>query len=274
MRRPANVFFLAILIGLLSAAMVYRHLRAQQAELEAVRNSVRGAVSDVVVAAEPIPIGTLIAAHQLKVVRWPSEVRPDGALADPAAVVGQVARHSIPRHQPVTSAQLVGEGAGLLPLLIEQGMRGMSVKVDKVTGVSGFVTPNSRVDVLVSGKLDGNGNEAQRSKLILQNIRVLAIGTSIEMQDEKPVEVPTVTLLVSPQQAERLTLAARQEPVRLALRNFRDEEEVTTPGTSVGQLFAPDGGNQPRTNGRPRPPAPRRPSVEVLLGETRTQQVF
>lgn len=273
MRRPANVFFLAVLVGLLSAAMVYRHLRAQQAELEAVRNSARGAVSDVVVAGETIPIGTQIAAHQVKVVRWPSEVEPDGAVHDPALVVGQIARHTIHKHQPISAAQLVSEGAGLLPLLIDHGMRGMSVKVDKVTGVSGFVTPNSRVDVLVSGKLDGADEDAQRSKLILQNIRVLAIGTSIEVQDDKPVEVPTVTLLVTPEQAEKLTLAARQEPVRLALRNFRDEAEVTTPGTSVTQLFAPDGG-RPRANGKPKRAGPPRPSVEVLLGETRTQQVF
>jgi pilus assembly protein CpaB len=78
--------------------------------------------------------------------------------------------------------------------------------------------------VLVAGKPEGDSNVDERSKLILQNVRVLATGKSIEQQDEKPVEVPTVTLLVSPEEAEKLTLATRQEPVRLALRNFRDEE--------------------------------------------------
>ena len=123
-----------------------------------------------------------------------------------------------------------GEGVGLLPLLITEGMRAMSVKVDSVTGVSGFITPNSRVDVLVAGKPEGGGDEDERSKLILQNVRVLATGKSIEQKDEKPVEVPTVTLLVSPEEAEKLTLATRQEPVRLALRNYRDEEVVRTSG--------------------------------------------
>src|SRR5689334_4029621 len=85
---------------------------------------------------------------------------------------------------------------------IPVGMRGMSVKVDNVTGVSGFITPNSRVDVLVSGTPVGGEDREQRSKLVLQNIRVLATGTSIEQKDEKPEEVPTVTLMVSPEDAE------------------------------------------------------------------------
>src|SRR5206468_2579762 len=97
-----------------------------------------------------------------------------------------------------------------------------------VTGVSGFITPNSRVDVVVSGNPGGENDLL--SKVVLQNIRVLAIGTSIEQRDNKPVEVPTVTLLVTPQDAEKLTIATRQEPVRLALRNYRDEEAVQTTG--------------------------------------------
>src|SRR5262245_31369937 len=272
MRRPANIFFLAVVIGLLSAAIVYRHLRAQQAALDDLRNSARGAIVDVVVASEAIPIGSKIEARQVKAVRWPADVQPQGAINDVEHAVGRIARNSILGNQPVVESQLVSDASGLLPLLIDEGLRGMSVKVDNVTGVSGFITPNSRVDVLVSGNVQGGAEQSeQRSKLILQNIRVLAIGTTIEMQDNKPVEVPTVTLLVSPEQAETLTLAARQEPVRLALRNFRDEEEVTTPGSTTQQLFALNG--HPRdVHRKPAPPA--RPSVEVLLGETRTTQEY
>lgn len=272
MRRPANIFFLAIVIGLLSAAIVYRYLRAQQAELEAVRNSVRGALVDVVVAGEAISIGTRIEARQIKVVRWPMEVQPKGAINGVDLVVGRIARNGILDNQPIVESQLVSAAAGLLPLLIDEGMRGMSVKVDNVTGVSGFITPNSRVDVLVSGSMPGEEQDEQHSKVILQNIRVLAIGTTIEMQDNKPVEVPTVTLLVSPEDAERLTLAARQEPVRLALRNYRDEEEVITSGMNTRRLFALDG--TPRLDGHRKQAPPQRPSVEVLLGETRTKQEY
>jgi pilus assembly protein CpaB len=168
--------------------------------------------------------------------------------------------------------------------MIPDGMRAMSVRVDDVTGVSGFITPNSRVDVLVAGQTgDEESGRDQRSKLVLQNIRVLAIGTSIEQREDKPVEVPTVTLLVTPDEAEKLTLAARYEPVRLALRNYGDAAVVGTPGVSTGSLFqvsakppAP-----PPQVARPAEAKPRREaaperqprhSVEVLLGEKVTRQ--
>ena len=144
----------------------------------------------------------------------------------------------------------------------------MSVRVDNVTGVSGFITPNSRVDVLIAGNR-GEGNE-MRSRVILQNIKVMATGTIIEQKDEKPVEVPTVTLLVTPEQAETLTLATRYDSVRLALRNYRDEEMVETPGMTAAAMF----------HDRPAAPVavaaekdtgascvPTGPSVEVFLGE-------
>src|SRR5947207_9607427 len=150
-------------------------------------------------------------------------------------VVGSIARATIERNQPILQQALVAQGSGLLPLMIPEGMRGMSVRVDTVTGVSGFITPLSQVDVIIAGQREGE--QDQKSKVVLQNVKVLAIGKSIEQKDEKPVEVPTVTLLVSPADAEKLTLAARQEPVRLALRNYRDDDFVTTPGMSTRALF-------------------------------------
>src|SRR5690242_15313431 len=111
MRRPANIFFLAVVIGLLSAAMVYRHMRAQQDELDAVRNSVRGALVDVVVAGENIPIGTRIEARQVKTVRWPMEVQPAGAINDLEHVVGRIARNGILGNQPIVETQLVSDAA-------------------------------------------------------------------------------------------------------------------------------------------------------------------
>lgn len=275
MRKPGNVLLLAILIGALSAAMVYRYLRDQKAALEAARNAAVGTTVDVAVASEPIPIGSRIEPQQVRVVRWPVDAEPEGAIHDPARIIGRVARVSLEKHQPVLESHLVAEGASLLPLLITDGLRAMSVKVDQVTGVSGFITPNSRVDVLVSGYIDESGaSREQRSKLVLQNIRVVATGTSIEQRDNKPVEVPTVTLLVTPEQAERLTLAARQEPVRLALRGYRDEEEVSTPGLSTRQLFSQNGSSVAKSVRGRRRRVPVAPSVEVLLGEERTRQRF
>lgn len=273
MRKPANILFLAIVIGLLSAAMVYRYLQAQQAALEAARNSARQITTQVIVASELIPIGSRIEARQVRSVAWPLDAQPEGAIREAERAVGSIARATIQKNQPVSESNLVSEGAGLLALIISEGMRGMSVKVDKVTGVSGFVTPNSRVDVLVSGKIEDGEDREQHSKLILQNIKVLAIGTTIEQQDDKPVEVPTVTLLVSPEDAEKLTLAARQEPVRLALRNYRDNDNVETSGVTTKQLFGLDGKRR-RTAGKVGKTVPARPSVEILLGETRTRQPY
>jgi pilus assembly protein CpaB len=171
----------------------------------------------------------------------------------------------------------VPKGAGLLPLLITDGMRGMSVRVDTVTGVSGFVTPNSRVDVLVSGDPNDEAKEGdKKGKVILQNVRVLATGKDIEQKDEKPVEVPTVTLLVSPEDAEKLTIATRAEAVRLTLRNYRDEEIIPTAGIAMKTLFQPD----PGAKGAPQSSAPSDKAphahagggVQILLGDKVTRQ--
>lgn len=274
MRRSGNIFLLAVLIAALSAAMIYRYLRNQQQALEQARNAALGSTVDVTVANETLTIGSRIGPQQVRTVRWPLDAEPEGAIHDAQRVVGRIARATLEKNEPVVETDLISEGAGLLPLLITEGMRAMSVKVDKVTGVSGFITPNSRVDVLVSGNVEGAGEQDRQlqSKLILQNIKVLAIGTTIEQQDNEAVEVPTVTLLITPEDAEKLTLATRQEPVHLALRNYRDEESVTTQGVTTAELFGRDGRATARRPRRTGPPP--RPSVEVLLGEERTQQRF
>ena len=278
MRKPGNLLLLAIVIGALAAALVYRHMRALRSEIEAARQTAPGTV-DIVVASDTIPAGGRIGEQQVKVVGWPETLVPDGAIKDTKAVVNAVARVTIEKNQPINQSLLLGQGAEVLPLMIPEGMRAMSVRVDDVTGVSGFITPNSRVDVLIAGSPGGEGNEGQRSKLVLQNIRVLAIGKSIAQAQDKPVEVPTVTLLVSPEDAERLTLATRYEPVRLALRNYSDDLMVGTPGLSTATLFgAPErkvvASAPPAAPAPPGPPPRRRPrhSVEVLLGERVTHQ--
>jgi pilus assembly protein CpaB len=231
---------------------------------------------EVLVANEEIPIGSRINANQLRTVRWPAEIQPEGALTDMTTIVGHIARTGIDKNQPVVQSQLVNEGTGLLPLLISDGMRGISVKVDDVTGVSGFITPNSRVDVLIAGADGGNTGE-QKSKVILQNVKVLATGKSIEQKDDKPVEVPTVTLLVSPADAERLTLATRTDPVRLALRSYRDDVFVGTTGISTRQLYGyvdPEPPPAPLKVSAPHKPLPPPVIVDVLLGSKVIRQEF
>ncbi len=273
MRRPGTILLLAVVLGALSAAMVYRQMRLQQEQVALARRAASGATTDLVVAAEPIAIGSRITANQVRVVQWPADIVPEGAVLKVDGAVGAVAKSTLPKNQPIVQAQLIPQGAGLLPLIISDGMRGMSVRVDSVTGVSGFITPNSRVDVVVAGT--PQGDQDMRSKIVLQNVRVLATGTSIEQKDEKPVEVPTVTLLVSPEEAERLALATRQEPVRLALRNYHDDDMVHTGGVTTRQLFA-DGTpvlGPAKTTTR-RTTGGGGYSVEILLGDKSTRQTL
>lgn len=286
MRRPGTLLLLAIVLGAFGAALVYRQLQALRSEIDAAKQP-ETPTTNVVVAAQEIPLGTRLEPGMVKVVPWPQNIVPEGALTDTKATEESVARVTIYKDQPLTSSQILTGTGGLLPMMIPDGMRAMSVRVDDVTGVSGFITPNSRVDVLVAGQTgDEESGRDQRSKLVLQNIRVLAIGKSIEQREDKPVEVPTVTLLVTPDEAEKLTLAARYEPVRLALRNYGDATVVGTPGVSTGTLFqvsakphAPPA--TPLQVARPAEPKPRRDaaperqprhSVEVLLGEKVTRQ--
>src|SRR5438132_4813780 len=237
--KPGNVFLVAILVGALAAAMGVRYVHNLQQQIAEIRNSGNRTTVDVVVAADQIPIGSRIEANQVKLVAWPVEAEPEGTARATKEVLGSIARATIERNQPILRQDLVAQGAGLLPLMIPEGMRGMSVRVDTVTGVSGFITPNSHVDVVIAGQAEGE--QDQKSKVVLQNVKVRANGKSIEQKDEKPVEVPTVTLLVTPEDAERLTLATRYEPVRLALRNYRDEEVVRTSGVVTKALFQGDG---------------------------------
>jgi pilus assembly protein CpaB len=275
MRRPGNILLLAILIGALASALVYRQLKSQQKALEEAQikqTETASVTSPIVVAKDVITIGTQIDPSQLKIVAWPVDAPVEGGFSDPAGIAGHVARVRIEKNQPLTQEQLVSANTGLLPLLISDGMRGMSVRVDNVTGVSGFITPDSHVDVLIAGTPD-TGDKEMRGKVILQNIRVLASGMTIERKDNKPVEVPTVTLLVSPVDAEKLTLAVRGSPVQLALRNYRDDAVVTTPGATTGGLFGRAAAAPPA----PGVPAERRErapghSVEILLGDRMTRQ--
>lgn len=280
MRKPANLLFLAIVIAALGSTLVYRYLNTQQAQLDAAREMAKKSMEtvDVVVASQVIEAGSRIREADVETIQWPADAEPAGSLAKVDEAVGKIARANIARFQPIAPELLTDHRAGLLPLLIEQGKRAMSVRVDKETGVSGFITPNSYVDVLATGVITEGDSREQRSKLILQNVKVMAIGKRIEIEDNEPVEVPTVTLLVSPEDAEKLTLATQQKPVQLALRHFEDDTSVDTPGLSMDQLLVK---RAPKPAPAPEPvrvvhraAAPERPTMEVLLGETMTRVAF
>ena len=208
---------------------------------------------------------------------------PPGFFTKPEDVIGRGVISDLYQGEPIENNRLapVGSGGGLAAA-IPTGMRAMAVRVDEVVGVSGFVTPGLRVDVLVSGMPPGNQNvnEGSQSRTILQNIRVLSAGTDIQKDAEgkaKPVQV--VNLLVSPEQAETLTLATNQGGVKiqLVLRNPLDTSTDPVPGTAMGNIFgsntpapAKQRSAAPKIAKKPATEAP----IEVINGSTRSEEKF
>jgi pilus assembly protein CpaB len=238
MRRPVIFIALAAVLAVLAWVVVYSALRSREAETQrALAKNV-----EVVVAAYDLPLGTKIEPGELKLARWSSDSVPEGAYTDPKEIVGSYVKSTLATNEPVVANKLfLGEKtAGVMPLLIPFGMRAVSVPVDEVSDIAGFVLPHSRVDVLVAVSSSGSGIGAENkpfSKVVLQNVEVLAVAQEIEKKKDEPSVVKVVTLLVTPQEAERLTLANHEGILRLAMRNYNDNKIVLTSGSSVAQML-------------------------------------
>lgn len=236
MRRPFGLFVIAGITAALAALVVYSALKQREAALQrAAAQSIQ-----IVVAANNLPIGSKIEPTSVKLTRWSRDSIPPGSYTDPQAVIGTYVRSSFVENEPVVSAKLFtgAKTAGVMPLLIPAGMRAMSVPVDEVSDVGGFVQPDTRVDVVVS--LSGTGGASQKpfSKTVLENVEVLAVDQEIEGDKDKPKVVKVVTLLVNPDEAERLALASREGgSLRLAIRNYEDSKIVLTRGTDIEGLM-------------------------------------
>jgi pilus assembly protein CpaB len=232
----------------------------------------------VVVAAQALPVGALITEQDVKTIPWSGGALPAGYIADPAQVVGRGLLAPIEPNEPIMQGKLAAEGAGGgLGVLIDEGMRALSIPVDQIVGVAGFVLPSSRVDVLLTLQQGQAGNEPT-TKIIMQNVKALAAGQTIQQDKEgKPLPVGVVTFLVSPEQAETLALASQQGRIQLALRNTMDTTAARTAGTRVSALLgtvrAPAGPR--RGPARPAPAAaPERATVEVYRGGVRSLERF
>jgi pilus assembly protein CpaB len=170
--------------------------------------------------------------------------------------------------EPIVESRVAAKGAGAgLAAIIPPGMRAVAVRVNDVAGVAGFVTPGMRVDILLAGNPPGNTNTVGTvTKTLLQNVEVLSAGQNIQKDNEgKPVSVPIVNLLVTPEQAEVMSLASNEERIQMILRNPTDKEESKTRGTAVEYLFnGVDGMPGPKTapkavaakRAAPKPPPP------------------
>ena len=224
----------AVLCGLLAVMLVTRYLSNVQAYTRDLNN--------VVVAKSEIPLGAKITIEQLALAPIPNGSTPEGAFRKLELAVGRVAVTPIGVREPITNMKLAPEGVGAgLQAVIPEGYRAMTVKVDDVVGVSGFVGAGSYVDVVavIVPVNQTSASQGPISKIVLQNIKVLASGGKIDSPDNQrePVRVNVVTLQVTPQQAEKLVLAANEGKLQLVMRNFSDQEDTQTTGANKATLL-------------------------------------
>jgi pilus assembly protein CpaB len=239
MRRPVIYMMLAGVAAVLAATVVFSALRGREAEVQrAMAQSV-----DVVAAAHDLPIGARIQADALRLVRWPRDSIPPGAFTDPQAVTGAFTRAEFFANEPIVANKLyMGDRAGgVMPLLIPAGMRAMSVPVDEVADIAGFVQPHTRVDVLVAVS-GGSSDTPPFSRIVVQNVEVLAVAQEIARAKDEPTVVKVVTLLVTPEDAEKLALASREGTLRLAMRAYTDNKTVAAAGFDIRDLMRMGGG--------------------------------
>ena len=234
MRRPIIFVVLAGLGAVMAAIVVFSALRNRESEVQrAMAHTV-----EIVVAARDIPIGTKLPPDALKLVRWSRDDVPQGAFTDLHTLAGSFAKSEFLANEPIVASELYTseKSAGVMPLLIPAGMRAMSVPVDEVADIAGFVAPHTHVDILVA--ISGSGPaDSSFSRIVLQNIEVVAVAQEIEHLKDEPEVVKVVTLLVTPTDAEKLTLASREGTLRLAMRNYGDNKIITTSGIAMGQLM-------------------------------------
>src|ERR1700720_3240933 len=236
MRRPMVFVLLAGLAAMLASVMVYSALKRREADVQrAMAHNVQ-----VVVASMDLPLGSRIELGEVKMARWSADSVPEGSYTDPKQVIGSYVKNSLVANEPIVQAKLFtgDKTAGVMPLLIPFGMRAVSVPVDEVSDIAGFVLPHTRVDVLVATQGEGSGaGDKAFSKVILQNVEVLAVAQEVEQKKDEPQIVKVVTLLVTPQESERLALASHSGTLRLAMRNYNDNKIVLTSGSDVAQML-------------------------------------
>lgn len=229
-RRYRFVLYIALMVAGLATFGVYR-------VIDGMRASSRIATQNVVVAAADIPEGQALTQVDLAVVQLPVAAVPAGSYGAPNDVVGRVSRIPIFKGEAIVPGRLAPEGtAGGLEVKILPGKRAMSVRIDDVAGLSGMVQPNSRVDVMLTTRDAVAGG--QISKLFMSNMRVLSVGAQVTRgEDGRPINAPTATLEVTPEEAERLALATREGSIQLVLRGYGDPDSVKTTGAVKGDLL-------------------------------------
>jgi pilus assembly protein CpaB len=257
--KPVMLLGVAVIIALMTSLLIYGYMqkkgRVQEVAVE---------IQPVVVAAVDLSWGTRITNEMLKKANFLKGSLTTGYFSDPALVVGRVLIYPVKVNEPVFESRLapVEVKTGGIAAVISPKKRAIAVKVDKVIGVSGFIHPGNRVDILMTLATGRTLNPV--TKTILENILVLAVGSETKERkgsEEKSSPTDVITLEVTPEEAEKLAFAATEGRLQLALRNFSDTENIVTHGTTVSTLV---GSHSPSPSKEMRSPAGREVEVKKL----------
>lgn len=263
---------IAVVIAFLFSAYVYR-------TFQRVTNVKPPQMNQIVVADKAMQLGMRLDATNLRVISWPGDEAIAGTFARVEDCAGRALITPVAENEPILESKLAPKEAGAgLPATIPEGMRALSVAVNPIVGVAGFVIPGTVVDVLVTGPLPGKGsaNDNNITRTILENIRVLAAGQKVEQDREgKPETVQVITLMVSPEDAATLTMASTQGKIQLALRNTIDTKVANPPPVLQAVLFAGPAAPVHSTGHKPVSAGPPPPYiVEVITGSKKETKSF
>jgi pilus assembly protein CpaB len=264
---------LALVLGTFVSLLVYKNLQGKGPS-----STEPGA--DVVVALGDIQVGARVEDHDVRIARFPASGLPPGAYSKKSQVLGRGVIIPVSKGEFILPSKLAPENAGSgLPSLIPPGMRAVSVRVNEVVSVAGFVGPGTRVDVLLTGT--PNGSTESQTTTVLQNVAVIASGHTLERSASGEAQnTPVITLLASPEDAERLTLAQSEGKIQLSLRNPLDTHQDSVDPANAKGLYK--GGTAPTAPPKPTvhavkqkktekpPPPPSVLSVEVYKGDKKT----
>jgi len=262
---------LALAIGLLVSYAVYTQMQSAAGKA----STASGA--QVVVAANDIPVGTKLAASDVTTITIPATAIPPGAFSSPAKILGRGAILPMSKGEFILTAKLAAVNAGSgLPSMIPPGMRAVSVRVNDVVAVAGFVQPGTRVDVMATGNQGPGGTQ---TSTVLENVLVLAVGKSLDRTSSEAQVAPVITVLVSPDDAQRLALVSQEGRIQLSLRNPLDTKQGGIGATRTSSLYP---GETPEVKvfkpkvrkevARVAPPAPY--EVEMIRGNKREEKKF
>ena len=277
--RTLIVMVVAVVTAALGSFGIYR------AVLQMPVREVEVASVDVVVAAQPITMGTRLHQNHLRVVRWPSRNPVPGAFADPKQLIDRGVIQPIGENEPITTSKVASLEAGAgLPPVIPEGMRAISVKVNEVVGVAGFVVPGTIVDLLVTVRPTA-GQDDPMTRTVVSKVQVLTAGTKFDQEKSKngePIPTSVVTLAVLPEDAERIALASNEGKITLALRNPLDIKSTDTKGIKLASLMRGTGPEPVIDHSRnrvvakkapPSPPPPPIYTVETIRAAKRSAEV-